>query len=285
MRRLSIQHPVLAGSPLLIAHRGGSGLKPENTLAAFLDADALWCADMIELDVHATADDQCVVIHDATVDRTTNGTGPVAAMTLAEIQALDAGYRFTQDGGRTFPLRGQHIHVPTIEEVFAALPAMRFTVEVKTPAAQTPLFRAITEYRATGRVVAAGERNAFRTLFHAYRGAISASLEQAIPFYVLHRVRLGGVAPMRADVVQMPEYYHGRRMLTPRLVRDLHTRGVLVHVWTVNEVDDMHRLLDWGVDGLITDYPDRAAHVLYERLGRPLPPALGDQAQRSAERI
>ena len=114
-------HPVLAGSPLLIAHRGGAGHQPENTLAAFLDADARWKADMIELDVHETADGHCVVIHDSTVDRTTNGTGPVAAMTLAELQTLDAAYQFTPDGGRTYPLRGQRIHVPTIEMVSPAM--------------------------------------------------------------------------------------------------------------------------------------------------------------------
>lgn len=266
---------VLAGAPLLIAHRGGAGLKPENTLAAFLDADALWKADMIEMDVRATADGHSVVIHDATVDRTTNGTGPVSAMTLAEIQELDAGYRFTPDGGRTFPFRGQGIRVPTVEEVFAALPNMRFTVELKIATAQVPLFTAITEYRATERVIAAGERNAYRTLFKDYRGAISASLEQALPFWFMHRAYLTVFAPrMRADVVQTCEIYKGRRMLTPRFVRDLHAAGIQVHVWTVNEVADMNRLLDWGVDGLITDYPDRLARALHERVGRPLSPGL-----------
>jgi glycerophosphoryl diester phosphodiesterase len=123
-------------------------------------------------------------------------------------------------------------------------------------------------------VVAAGERNAFRTLFSSYRGPISASLEQAIPFYLMHRVRLAGLSWLRADVVQMPEIYRGRRMLTPRLVEDLHARGVHVQIWTVNDIADMHRLLDWGVDGLISDFPDRLARVLHERVGRPLPPAL-----------
>jgi glycerophosphoryl diester phosphodiesterase len=273
MRRAA-PHPVLSRTPMLVAHRGGAGLKPENTLAAFLDADALWQADMIELDVHATADGHCVVIHDPTVDRTTNGSGAVAAMTLAELQSLDAGYRFTPDGGRSYPFRGQGIRVPTIEDVFAALPNMPLTVELKTAAAQLPLFRAISEYRATERVVAAGERNAFRTLFSSYRGPISASLEQAIPFYLMHRVHLAGLSWLRADVVQMPEIYRGRRMLTPRLVADLHARGVHVQIWTVNDIGDMHRLLDWGVDGLISDYPDRLARVLHERVGRPLPPAL-----------
>lgn len=260
--------------PLLIAHRGGSGLKPENTLAAFLDADALWRADMIELDVRATADDHCVVVHDPTVDRTTNGTGLVASMALAEIQSLDAGYRFTPDGGKTFPFRGQGIRVPTIEEVFSALPAMRFTVESKIASAQEPLFKAISQFQATDRVIAAGERDAYRTLFYTYKGKISASLEQSLPFYLMHKLFLSRIAWMRADVIQMPEFYRGRRMLTPRLVRELHAKKLEVHVWTVNEIDDMHRLLDWGVDGLITDYPDRAARVLHQRFGRPLPPAL-----------
>ncbi|MGQ0560971.1 MAG: glycerophosphodiester phosphodiesterase [Gemmatimonadota bacterium] len=273
MRRVA-PHPVFSRTPMLVAHRGGAGLKPENTLAAFLDADAVWRADMIELDVHATADGHCVVIHDPTVNRTTNGSGPVAAMSLDELQSLDAGFRFTPDGGRSFPFRGQGIRVPTIDEVLAALPAMPLTVEVKTAGAQLPFFRAISEYRATDRVVAAGERNSFRTLFGAYRGPISASLEQAKQFYLLHRMRMTRLSRMRADVVQMPEYYRGRRMLTPRLVRDLHACGIRIQLWTVNDSADMHRLLDWGVDGLISDFPDRLARVLHERVGRPLPPGL-----------
>jgi glycerophosphoryl diester phosphodiesterase len=276
MRPAHQLHPVLAGSPLLIAHRGGAGLKPENTLAAFLDAESRWKADMIEFDVRATADGHCVVIHDPTVDRTTNGSGSVAGMELAELQTLDAGYRFTPDGGRSYPFRGQGLRVPTIEEVFSALPSMRLTIEVKIASAQVPLFRAIAEFQATERVIAAGERSAFRTLFHAYRGPISASLEQVFPFYIMHRLRLAGMSWLRSDVVQMPEFYKGRRILTSKLIADLHTRGVQVHVWTVNDVGDMNRLLDWGVDGLITDFPDRLARVLHERNGRPLPPALRD---------
>lgn len=271
---MTSKHPALAGAPLLIAHRGGSGLKPENTLPAFLDADALWRADMIELDVRATSDGHCVVHHDPVVDRTTNGTGPVASMTLAELQSLDAGYRFTPDGGKTFPFRGQGFRVPTIDEVFAALPSMRFTVEVKIATAQMPLFTAIAKYQATERVVAAGERDAYRTMFHTYRGPISASFEQSLPFYVMHKLFLAPLAWMRADCVQMPEFYRGRRMLTPRLVKELHAKGLQVHIWTVNEVADMQRLLDWGVDGLITDYPDRAARVLHDRVGRRLPPGI-----------
>lgn len=271
--------PVLAKTPMLVAHRGGRGLKPENTLAAFLDAEALWKADMIELDVRATKDGHCVVVHDETVDRTTDGSGPVATRTLAELQELDAGYRFTPDGGKTFPFRGQGIRIPTIEEVLAALPTMPITVEVKIADAQVPLFKAIAQYHATDRIVAASERNAQRTLFHTYRGPVSASLEQALPLWLASRARMPWCAWLRADVLQMPEIYHGRRMLTPRFVKDLHANGVKVQVWTVNDPADMHRLLDWGVDGLITDFPDRLAILLHERVGRPLPPGLLKPAQ------
>ncbi|HEY0670610.1 MAG TPA: glycerophosphodiester phosphodiesterase [Longimicrobiales bacterium] len=267
-------HPVLQGGPLLIAHRGGRALMPENTLAAFLEAAARWQADMIEMDVRASADGHCVVIHDATVDRTTDGRGNVAHMTLEQLQSLDAAYHFTRDQGRTFPLRGQGIRIPTVQEVLAALPEMRLTIELKEAAAQRPLFRAIEEYRATTRVIAAGERNAFRTLMSTYPGPKSASLEESLPFFFMHRLFLGGAFRVPADVVQTCEIYRGWRIVTPRFVRDLHRQGLHVHVWTVNEVADMNRLLDWGVDGLVTDYPDRLAEVLHRRFQRPLPPAL-----------
>lgn len=266
-------HPVLQGGPLLIAHRGGSALMPENTLAAFLSAAESWRADMIELDVRATSDGHCVVIHDATVDRTTNGSGRVDHMTLGELQALDAAYHFSPDGGRSFPLRGQGIRVPTIREVFGALPEMRMTIELKSADAQLPLFAAAREFDAIDRVIAAGERNAYRTSFDRWPGAKSASLEEAMPFFVLHKLFVARFGRVPADVAQTCEVYHGRRILTPRLVRDFHRAGVLVHVWTVNDLADMERLLDWGVDGLVTDRPDRLAELLHRRYGRPLPPA------------
>ncbi len=267
-------HPVLQGGPLLIAHRGGSALMPENTLVAFRHAVDVWQADMIELDVRASADGHCVVIHDATVDRTTDGQGSVAAMTLAQLQALDAGYQFTSDGGRTFPMRGRGVRIPTIAEVLTRLPQTRLTVESKAAAAQQPLFTAIAQHQATQRVIAAGERNAYRTSFHSYEGPKSASLEEAMPFFLMHRIYCARFGRVPAHVVQTCEVYRGRRIVTPRLVRDFHRRGVLVHVWTVNEIADMERLLDWGVDGLVTDRPDRLAEVLHRRTQRPLPPGL-----------
>ena len=194
-------HPALRGGPFLIAHRGGAGLMPENTLAAFISADRDWAVDMIELDVRASADGHCVVIHDPTLERTTNGSGPVSAKTIADLRTLDAGFAFTRDGGRTWPFRGAGITIPTIEEVLEQLPAMRFVVEVKDGAAQRALFAAIERFHATDRVIAAGMYDRDRTMFGGYRGPRSASGEQLRKFYALHRLGLSRFFPIPADVV------------------------------------------------------------------------------------
>jgi glycerophosphoryl diester phosphodiesterase len=261
--------PALRGGPLLIAHRGGSALAPENTMAAFRAAVERWDSDMIELDVHASADGRCMVIHDPTVDRTTDGTGAVAGLKHAELAELDAGHRFTTDGGLTFPLRGQGIGIPTLDEVLDALPDTRFTVEVKDGRAQAPMFDSLRERGAEHRVVIAGMRVRDRTLFHRWSGAISGAVPEVRRFYILFRCGLGAVAPIRSDVVQVPEYQGRVRLVTPAFIRTLARRNVPVHVWTVNEADDMRRLLDWGVDGIVTDRPDRLAELLTERGHRP----------------
>jgi glycerophosphoryl diester phosphodiesterase len=265
-------HPVLAGAPLLVAHRGGAGLAPENTLEAFRRAAAWWRADMVELDVRASADGHCVVIHDPTVERTTDGSGAVAELTLAELRRLDAGHRFTPDGGVTWPFRGQGLRIPTLDEVLEALPRTPITVEVKAGAAQRPFLEAVHRHDAVDRVVAAGMYERDRTLFSAWPGAVSASTEQVRRFCVGHWCRLGALACPRVDVVQVPERRGRLRIVTPRFVRDLHRRGIQVHVWTVNDPAAMRRLLAWGVDGIITDRPDVAADVLREVGGRPAPP-------------
>lgn len=268
-RRPRLMYAVLQGGPLLIAHRGGSLLAPENTMRAFRDAVDVWGADMIELDVHATVDGRCVVIHDARVDRTTDGTGAVAAMSYAQLCELDAGYRFTSDGD-AFPFRGQGVRIPAIEEVLESLPAARLTIEVKAAAAQAPLFEAIRRFGAAHRVVAAGMYEADRTEFAGYPGAVSASTEAMRAFWVLQRARVTGLTRLGADVVQVPEYYDRHRVVTPSFVRAVHAQGLPIHVWTVNNEVDMHRFLDWGVDGIVTDRPDLLGRVLHGRTGRAL---------------
>jgi len=268
------------GTPHLIAHRGGSGLAPENTLAAFVDAVRRWGADMVELDVRATSDGHCVVMHDPTVDRTTDGRGDIAAMTLGQVRLLDAGYRFTGDGGETYPFRGRGVRVPTIDEVLDALPDTRIIVEVKHRDAQRPLFEAIRRHGASHRVLAAGAHDRDRTLFAAYDGPVSASGDAMTRMYVWHRLHLTRFwKPGQATSVQMPIEHWGHRIPSRRLVRELKRRGLTVHVWTVDDPDVMRQLLDWGVDGILSDRPDVLARVLNQTHGRPLPRGVGPAAQ------
>ena len=267
-------HPYLAGAPLLIAHRGGSALAPENTLVAFRRALAWWGADLLETDVQPTADGDAVVIHDPTVDRTTDGRGRVCEMTAAELGRLDAGHRFTPDGGKSFPFRGKGARISTLREVLEALPETRVNVEIKDARAQEAVWRTVHELGAAHRVlIAAGDRRN-RRRFGAYAGPTSASAQEMYAFYAAHLCRATRFWSPPVDAFQMPERHGGRQVLTPRMLAELHAHNVAVHVWTIDEADDMRRLLEWGVDGLVTDRPDRLARLLHERHGRPLPPGV-----------
>lgn len=265
-------HPYLAGAPLLMAHRGGAGLAPENTLLAFRRAVEWWEADVLELDVQPTRDGEVVVIHDATVDRTTDGSGRVAELPLEQLRRLDAGYRFSPDGGRSFPFRGRGVGLSTLAEVLAACPWVRVNVEIKNGRAQERVWETIHSLDACGRVLVAASRFASRARFASYPGPVSAAREELYSFLLLHRLHAASLFVPAVHAFQVPETVGGRQVLTPRFLRDAHARNLPVHVWTVNEEADMQRLLDWGADGIITDRPDLLAQLLHRRVGRPLPP-------------
>lgn len=264
-------HPYLAGAPLLVAHRGGSLLAPENTLPAFRMATDEWWADMLEMDVRLTRDGQVVVIHDATLDRTTDGSGAVADHTLEEIRSLDAGYRFTDEHGG-HPFRGRGIVVPTLDEVLSEFPGTRINIESKEPAVAGPLARVIARHGAEQRVLVAAEREKSRRDARGYPGPWGASYGQILLFWLLHRLPGGSPYTPRADIFQVPERRGRLTVVTPRFVREAHRLSIPVQVWTVNEEEDMRRLLDWGVDGIQTDRPDVLSRILTERSGRPSPP-------------
>jgi glycerophosphoryl diester phosphodiesterase len=274
-RALSLDplHDVLRGGPLLVGHRGAAGLVPENTMASFRAAVDRWAVDMIELDVRASADGCCVVIHDPTVDRTTDGTGSVADLPLEVLRDLDAGYRFRDESGQ-HPFRGKGLGIPTIDQVLEELPRTPLTVEVKIGTAQEPLFAALRKHNAADRVVVAGMDPRDRSMFGAYMGPRSGSNRDVRNFYLLHRLFLGRIWRRSCEVFQVPERRGWLRIVTRRFIRDASRHGLPVHVWTVNDPATMERLLDWGADALITDRPDLAARVLAAHAGRPLPPGL-----------
>lgn len=254
--------------PLVIAHQGGEELWPSNTMYAFERAVDLG-VDVLETDLHITADGVLVLIHDETVDRTTDGTGVVEQMTLAEVKALDAGHYWTDDGGQTFPFRGQGITIATLEEVFQAFPQMPMNIEIKrvdnVPVAE-PFCQMIRQYGMQDKVLVASFHEDLMGEFRAAcpEVATSATQNEVINLFARHFVGLAASYSPPAQAVQIPEYRSGIHILTPRFIEDAHSRGMDVHVWTVNEAEDMQRMIDLGVDGIITDRPD----ILLELLGR-----------------
>jgi glycerophosphoryl diester phosphodiesterase len=258
---------------MLVAHRGGARLAPENTLVAFRQARERWWADMLEMDVHLSRDGQLMVIHDASVDRTTDGSGPVAELTLEEIQALDAGDSFEGPSGGD-PFRGQGLRVPTLEEVIMTFTDVWINVECKAPRAARPLADLVTRMGAQDRVLIAAEAEATRRAAAGYRGPWGASRPQAMLFWVLHRLPGGSPYTPAADILQVPQVWKGLPVVTRRFIREAQRLNIPVQAWTVDDEDDMRRLLDWGIDGIQTDRPDVLARLLSERSGRAAPPGL-----------
>jgi glycerophosphoryl diester phosphodiesterase len=252
-------------SMLVIAHRGGSALRPENTLAAFENAAALG-VDVLEMDVHATADGKIVVIHDATVDRTTNGTGAVAALSFESLRKLDAGYRWTADGGRTFPFRGKGVRVPALAEVFERFPGKRMNIEIKPaePAFAGALCDLVRRSGRSDLVLVASVQQA---ALDAFRGACPAVATSMTPregwvFYGFHLAHLTAALSPRAAALQMPYRFRGRLVVSDDLVAAAHARNVRLHAWTVNDEAIMRQLIANGVDGILTDRPDLLLWVL-----------------------
>lgn len=269
-RLLTIQprppQPYLQGDrPLVLAHRGGADLAPENTMAAFQNAVDLG-VDILELDVHTTADGTVVVIHDESVDRTTDGTGAVHDSTLADLRQLDAGYDFSPDNGQTFPFRGQGIGIPTLEEVFAAFPDMRINIEIKQsdPPIEAAVLDVIERAGAQQRVLVGSEYDDVMARFRSLAPdiATSAATNEVRNFYLAQLLRVSAIYRPLADAFQVPEYSGSTHVVTPSFVDAAHHHGVKVHVWTVNDAETMQRLLDIGVDGIITDRPDVALEVV-----------------------
>jgi len=260
-------NPFVQGRTLNIAHQGGEGLRPSNTLLAYRNAVSLG-ADLLETDMHATRDGVLVLSHDATLDRLTNTRGRIAGLTLAQVQAADAGYAFTLDGGRTFPFRGQGVRVAQLSEVLRAFPNMPMIIEIKqaSPSIAAPFCRALRDARATSRVIAASFSDLALNEFRAACPEVITSMteRELRPAVLLSKVGLARLAPLRGRVAQVPVRSGRIEVVTPAFVRAMHARGVAVQVWTINDPAEMRRLVRMGVDGIITDRPDLLEGVLAE---------------------
>jgi glycerophosphoryl diester phosphodiesterase len=267
--RKAAKRRVNRGWPTNFAHRGSSLIAPENTLEAFRLA-ARSGAGGLELDVHMTSDGRIVVIHDDSVDCTTEGMGLVRRMMLHEIQNLDAGYRFTPDGGNTYPYRGRGVRVPELGEVLREFPGHKVNIDIKEeqPGVEMALLETIEDADAGDRVLVVSEMPVVVERVRALsRNSIStgASRQEIADFYRLSRLRLEFLARPPYDALQVPVEYGGRKVVTPRFINAAHNRGVRVDVWTIDEPDEMRRLLDLGVDVIMTNRPQVLEGVLGER--------------------
>lgn len=266
--RPASQPPVLAAlgeRPLVIAHRGGKGLWPENSLFAFQRASDLG-VDMLEMDLHLSSDGELVVIHDRTLERTTNGQGAVAAHSLAQLQALDAGYRWSADGGQSHPYRGQGVRIPSFTEVLAAFPAQAKVIEIKVPdvGMEAQLCAALKAHQQLDKVLVGSFYDRSLQLFREQCPGVatSAGPTSVRLLVALNWLGLGNLLSPSYQALQIPEQHDGLLIASPRMLKTAAQRGLNVQLWTINEQPHMRRLLDLGAHALITDYPDRALQVL-----------------------
>jgi glycerophosphoryl diester phosphodiesterase len=248
---------------LVFAHRGGAKLAPENTIAAFLNGVALG-SDGFECDVHLSRDGTPVVIHDKTLDRTTDATGPVGARTAEELAGVDAGYRFVATDG-SHPFRNRGIGVPTLEAVIRACPGVRAIIEMKQgdPALARAVVDVVRRTDAVDRVCVGSFYRQGLEVIRAEAPAIATSASEDEARWTLYRAwcrwPLAGARVYFA--FQVPERAGRLRVVSPAFVQQAHRDGARVDVWVVDGADDINRLFSWGVDGVITDRPDIALAV------------------------
>lgn len=256
---------------VVIAHRGGADIYPENTLVSFKGAVELG-ADALEMDIYASADGIPVVIHDSTVDRTTNASGHVSSFSFEELKQLDAAYWFqdaritSTDSDPTYPYRGQGIGIPGLEEVFSAFPGIPMVVEIKEQ--DTRLADKMIE------LVRTYDREDI-TLFGSFYPDMLQYFRQHAPEIPTHAYEqevliLLGLAHLRLEGLLSPEYEaimvpmrSGRlKVTTPRFLQASHNRGIFTAAWTINRREDMELLIGKGIRALITDRPDLAVEIL-----------------------
>ncbi|MBL8099019.1 MAG: glycerophosphodiester phosphodiesterase [Anaerolineales bacterium] len=261
-------HPYYASDltdTLVIAHQGGDGIAPGNTMFAFQNAVDLG-VDVLEMDLHITKDNVLVLIHDETIDRTTNGSGEVESMTLDEIKQFDAGYDWSNDNDATFPFRGQGITIPTLEEVFNSFPQMKMTIEIKKSNTSMiePFCDMIREYDMQEKIVVASfyddKMKAFRE--ECPEVATSSAKNETTVFVLLSKVFLTGFYSPQFYSLQVPEESSGITVMTESFIRAAHERNLAVEPWTINDEETMRKFIEWGVDGIMTDRPDIMIEIL-----------------------
>jgi glycerophosphoryl diester phosphodiesterase len=267
-----VSHPFFdVDRPVVIGHRGSAGTRPENTLLSF-EAALADGAQILESDIHLTRDGVPVLLHDPEVDRTTDARGDVAHHDWASLRRLDAGHRFEDDRGEP-AFRDREVRIPSLEEAFERFPEARFNLEIKSagPESVRATLDLVEHFdRADRTLLAAGEDPIMKELraqlaTRRIRPAVGASVGEIVA--AVSSALEGSAMPPGVMALQIPASFAGRPLATREFVGHAHAMGVQVHVWTINDLEEIEQLLDVGVDGIVTDYPGRMAEWL-DRVGR-----------------
>ena len=242
-------------------------MAPENTRPAF-DFARKHNADILELDVRLSRDRELMVIHDATVDRTTDGTGKVTDMSASAIGVLDAGYRFCVEGGQKTAFRGRGVVIDRLEELLTLYPCMRFNIDIKdnTPLAVDALAQMLEQNVALDRVVVASFHH--RVLQYCRRRfpwiETSASKVDVRQFYWKYLRGRPSSAELPAALFQLPLRYFAVSFTSPRFIDAVHEAGITVDYWTVNNPKIITQLIEKGADGIVTDRADIASAIIQQ---------------------
>lgn len=250
--------PVLVGErPLVVADRGGAGRWPENTLLAFQHSSNSGFA--ILADVRRTADGRLVAMRDAGLERTTDGKGPVAGLSLEELRTLDAAYHYTPDGGQTFPFRGRSVRVPDVMAILRSFPRDRVFLRLREPGLEEKLWDVLEQTGAADRVVIYADDDvtmqAFRLIAKG-RVPTAASAAEADTFIRLVRWRLVPFYQPPFDVLVLPGADLASGAISPAVLDWAARRGIKVHADGVNDPLLVPALSDLQVDAIISERPD-----------------------------
>ncbi len=244
--------------PIVFAHRGASGTMPENTIPAFEEAVRAG-ATYLETDVQITRDGVLVLAHDPHLGRTAADAREIADLTFNELSKIDAGASFTPDGGKTHPFRGKGFRVPTLDEFLKKFRDYRANIEVKdgTTATARLVLSMLKKYKAEDRVLLASERPEAGPYIRREAPHIptSASRQEVLSFLVKSAVCPCFPRTVPFDALQVPESAQGIKVVNKRFMTAAKRLGVQVHVWTINDKDEMLRLFRLGADGIFTDFP------------------------------
>ncbi len=245
-----LDHP----GPIAFAHRGGAGDAPENTLMAFERAVTLGYS-YLETDAHITRDGVLVAFHDDRLDRVTDRAGAIGELAIADVEAADAGYRFSPDGGRSFPFRGRGVQVPRLEAVLARWPDVRVNIDPKTDACVEPLVALLDRLDAWDRVcVGSFSDRRLRRIRELGHGRACTSMGPYAVAVARLAVTSGRMPRLGADCLQVPTHRGAIPIVTERFVAAAHRAHLPVHVWTINDESTIGRLLDLGVDGIMSGH-------------------------------